>query len=77
MSAQPYRSYSEYLRHPAFLAVRAQVMSRAGGRCERCGDAARLEPHHLRYPKWGSFDEPQNLIAVCHPCHCGLHGKES
>lgn len=51
-------------------------MQRAGGICERCRRRPATEPHHLRYPKWGTFDVPENLIAVCHACHCELHGKE-
>jgi hypothetical protein len=30
---------------------------------------------NLRYPPWGSFDVPENMIAVCHQCHCEIHGK--
>jgi hypothetical protein len=71
----PYRNYQEYLRHPRFLAIRAQVFERAGGKCERCGLRPPTEPHHLRYPPWGAFDVPENMIAVCHPCHCEIHGE--
>ncbi|OLT24355.1 hypothetical protein BJF79_13505 [Actinomadura sp. CNU-125] len=73
----PYRSYREYLRHPRFLAIRAEVFERAGGSCERCGQRPPTEPHHLRYPPWGAFDVPENLLAVCHGCHCELHGKDN
>jgi len=73
----PYRTYREYLRHPRFLAVRAEVMQRAGGVCEVCRGAAATQVHHLRYPKWGTFDTPENLQAICYPCHCRVHGKDS
>jgi hypothetical protein len=43
--------------------------------CERCHGRPPTEPHHLRYPSWGTFDVPENMIAVCHPCHCQIHGK--
>lgn len=72
----PYRTYAEYLKHPRFLAIRAQVFERAGGVCERCGERPPTEPHHLSYPPWGTFDVAENLVAVCHPCHCRAHGKE-
>lgn len=72
---QPYASYREYLRHPRFLAIRAQVFERAAGVCERCRRRRPTEPHHLRYPPWGAFDVPENLIAICHQCHCEIHGK--
>lgn len=70
-----YRTYAEYLRHPRFLAVRRVVFARAAGLCERCGWREPTEPHHLRYPPWGTFDVPDNLIAICHQCHCDIHGK--
>jgi hypothetical protein len=72
---KPYRTYAEYLRHPRFLAVRRLVFERAAGKCERCADRPPTEPHHLRYPPWGAFDIPTNLLAVCHRCHCDIHGK--
>jgi hypothetical protein len=71
----PYRGYQEYLRHPRFLEIRAEVFRRAGGKCEQCGQRPPTEPHHLRYPPWGTFDVPENMIAVCHLCHCEVHGK--
>jgi len=69
-----YSNYREYLAHPKFRAVRRVVMTAARWRC-RCGARA-TEVHHRRYPPWGTFDTPDNLIAVCHPCHCRIHGKD-
>lgn len=74
-SKPEYSSYREYLKHPRFLAVRKQVFHRAGGLCERCHVSPPTEPHHLRYPPWGEFDVPENLVAICHGCHCEVHGK--
>ena len=73
----PYHGYAEYLKHPRFLAIRAEVFARADGKCERCKQRPPTEPHHLRYPPWGAFDVPENLIAICHQCHCEIHGKAS
>ncbi len=75
--SSPYRSYKEYLQHPTFRAIRAKVIERAGGICERCAMRPVTEVHHLRDPKWGTFDVPENMIAICHPCHCEIHGKEN
>lgn len=72
-----YQTYAEYLRHPKFRAVRAAVMKRSGGKCESCLMNQATEVHHLRYPKWGTFDVPSNMIAICHGCHCDIHGKEN
>lgn len=74
---RPYRTYEEYLKHPMFLFVRDIVLLRARGRCEQCRISPVSEVHHLKYPPWGTFDEPENLIAICHACHCEIHEKES
>jgi len=73
----PYSTYLQYLRHPTYLAVRQQVIDRSRGMCERCGLRAYTEVHHLRYPPWGTFDVVENLQALCHQCHCAIHGKEN
>lgn len=71
-----YSSYEEYRKLPQFKAVRREAFNRAAGRCERCGSAA-TEAHHLRYPAWGTLDVPENMIALCHRCHCDAHGKDN
>jgi len=73
----PYRTYAEYLSHPAFLEIRRQVWERAGGRCERCKTRRPVDAHHLKYPVWGTFDVPENLLAVCRRCHAELHHLEA
>lgn len=30
----------------------------------------------MKYPAWGTFDVPENLLPVCHQCHCAIHGKD-
>lgn len=77
-----YTTYAEYLQTPQFRAVRSKVMNRANKMCEadvmhhdgpgRCGKPA-TEVHHIRYCKWGEYDTPSNLIAVCHECHEDAH----
>jgi len=81
-----YSTYAEYLQTPEFKAVKAIVMRRSGGRCEntkmpqggpeRCNRDA-VDPHHTDYCKWGDFDPPENLLAVCRECHESLHKCES
>jgi len=77
MASRPYSTYQEYLSHPRFRQVRTAVMLRSKGRCERCHAKPPTEVHHLRYPPWGTFDTEDNLIALCHRCHCDLHGKDN
>lgn len=74
----PYSTYWEYLRHPQFKAVRQLAIERSGGICERCGMRTVTEVHHVTYPAWGTFeDNADGLLAVCHQCHCEIHGKAS
>ncbi len=74
-ASSPYSTYGEYLQHPEFRRVRTAAMLRSGGLCEVCRKRPPTEVHHLRYPAWGTFDTEDNLIAVCHQCHCEKHGK--
>lgn len=73
----PYATYDEYLKHPAFQAVRTQAIERSGGICEQCGERTVTEVHHVKYPPWGTFEKDAEwLLAVCHQCHCEFHGKD-
>jgi len=76
----PYSTYGEYLAHPRFREVRAMAISRANGKCELCGAPinGNTNIHHAAYPTWGTFEkDASNLLAICYPCHCRIHGKES
>ena len=43
--------------------------------CQKCGSADNLVIHHL--DKDDNNNALGNLIALCHPCHGGLHGSEN
>jgi hypothetical protein len=68
-----YQTYSEYLKTPEFIATVAAVRSRAKGVCEDCKKAVGVDPHHVRYCKWGQFDPPENLLLLCRRCHERRH----
>ena len=72
----PYNNYQEYLRHPEFLVIKTQKLKEVGFMCEICNRVKTSVVHHLCYPKWGTFDSVDNLMAVCHQCHCLIHLKE-
>lgn len=82
-----YQDYKEYLAHPFFKLVRKEVMAKSYGNipkykkwgnvCQACGNEFATEVHHNVYCKWHEFDVPENLIAVCHQCHCKIHNKEN
>ena len=77
LSSRFYKSYDEYRRHPVFLAARAAAMQRTRGMCGFCDRQKAGEVHHLKYPPWGTFDVPSNLLPVCHQCHCEIEGRDS
>lgn len=60
-------------------AFRAAVLARAAGRCERCGERATLDAHHIvprsRAPGWAGLHRPENGAALCRPCHRGVHER--
>ena len=71
-----YKTYDEYLKHPKFRLVRFKAMQKAGWLCQDCKKNRATETHHIKYPQWGSFDCLENLLPLCHGCHCKRHGKE-
>jgi hypothetical protein len=64
--------YGRYLRSEAWAGRRAQVLERARGRCERCGEGAPVEVHHLTYARLG-HERLEDLAALCADCHRGAH----
>lgn len=64
--------YRTYLKSPQWDRRRLATLARAGYRCERCGAKAPLQAHHLTYKN--IFNErPQDLKALCFPCHQWVH----
>jgi hypothetical protein len=72
-------TYQNYLASPKFKVIRKKVMLRANNICEQCGNCRASEVHHIKYSEWynGEVDIPENIIAICHPCHCIIHDKEN
>jgi 5-methylcytosine-specific restriction endonuclease McrA len=66
--------YRRYLRSAHWRALRKQVLRRAGGRCEACGRAGRLDVHHLTYARRGN-ELLGDLQALCRDCHDKAHGN--
>ncbi len=54
--------------------VRALVMDRCGGICEKCGDSTAVQLHHRRPRGAGGTrrtdtNQPSNALALCEGCH--------
>ena len=55
--------------------LRAYVLARDGGRCQRCGGKEKLEAHHVIPRTAGGLDAPSNGRTLCLTCHDSLHGR--
>lgn len=66
--------YNAYLKSNEWQWLKNEVMYRAKGICELCGKTCATEVHHVKYPKMFSEDHPDNLLALCQPCHDKQHG---
>ena len=55
--------------------LRAFVLRRDGGRCQRCGSTQKLAAHHVVPRSAGGSDTPSNLRTICSTCHDVLHGR--
>jgi 5-methylcytosine-specific restriction endonuclease McrA len=62
------REYRRYLRSPAWLHKKEQVLRRAGYLCESCGTNPARDVHHVTY-KYGYWTPNWLLRAVCRECH--------
>lgn len=54
--------------------VRLIVLRRDRYTCQRCrATRTNLRVHHIVSKKNGGSDDPDNLITLCHQCHCKMH----
>jgi len=71
---EPSDRYRRVMASPGWRRRRAQTIRRAGRRCQACGRRGPLDVHHLSYAHLGD-ERPDELIALCGPCHSRLHGR--
>lgn len=64
--------YQAYLRSEGWRMLRAAVICRAKGLCERCGKWPVVNVHHLNYERLGR-EQLGDLLGVCSKCHQELH----
>lgn len=60
-------------REASWPKVRRQALDRAGGRCEGCGQKARLAIHHRVPLSAGGKNLLTNAAALCRACHGRAH----
>lgn len=64
--------YREYLQTSHWQRVRILALERARFACTLCPATERLEVHHRSYARRG-FEQPEDLIVLCHDCHSRHH----
>lgn len=74
------KTYKRYLRTQHWQQIRAKVLQRANGRCERCGyepwRPGTLQVHHLSYDRLGA-ESLEDLVAICPRCHMKIHAVDA
>ena len=74
-AGNPPADYAAYLLSPEWQEKRRAVLWHAGNRCQLCNAAdTPLNIHHNNYDRVGR-ELPNDLIALCRPCHAKHHGK--
>jgi 5-methylcytosine-specific restriction endonuclease McrA len=67
--------YGDYLASADWAARRAEILRRAGHRCELCGaTGVPLDVHHLTYERRGD-ERYADLKAICRACHTQVHRR--
>ena len=66
--------YSEYLKSPHWLEVRARILKRDNYRCVACPASQQLHVHHMTYQHLG-MEKEYELITLCADCHKILHKR--
>jgi hypothetical protein len=66
------KNYGEYLKTEIWRKRAGFARSRAGDRCWTCNIEDTLEIHHRTYERVGR-ESPDDLIALCSPCHTAVH----
>ena len=60
--------YLSYIASPAWRTRRQRAIERAGNRCQVCGEARRLQVHHVTYERLGN-EKDGDLTVLCWYCH--------
>jgi 5-methylcytosine-specific restriction endonuclease McrA len=59
----------------SYAALRVQILTRDGWKCQNCGRKDRLEVHHKEFRSHAGEDSEENLITLCIICHSDVHGR--
>src|SRR5437868_6138543 len=61
------------LEDPEYRELCQRVLRRDNWQCQFCGSMTNLEIHHQQFRSHSGEDTEENLITLCHGCHCTEH----
>lgn len=64
--------YTEYLQTAHWKRIREECLRRFNYRCAICNSPYGVQAHHRTYENRGC-EKPEDLTALCRPCHCKHH----
>jgi hypothetical protein len=68
----PTKRYLTYITSPQWAARRREHLDLCDHWCEICHTRRAIQVHHWSYERLGN-ESPQDLCAVCVPCHWRIH----
>lgn len=67
--------YYDYLQTEHWKEIKKKILERDRNKCLDCGEAVRLNVHHLTYRNLGN-ERDEDLITLCGECHKLYHQEE-
>lgn len=67
-------NYVKYIKSEAWIS-KSRKWRKETPNCELCGSDQRLECHHKHYKTLGK-ETREDILVVCHQCHCKLHNVD-
>jgi 5-methylcytosine-specific restriction endonuclease McrA len=72
-AARLYKMGAKYMEQEEWQVRRVQALTRAGYKCQTCGNRdTTLDVHHNNYERYGN-ERPQDLVVLCRSCHQKIH----
>lgn len=68
-------SVAVYGDRSEWMAIRAKVIARDGGKCTRCPNTTYLQVDHIRSVAAGGQTVMHNLRTLCADCHASCHSS--
>lgn len=68
--------YNRFIHSAEWKAIRLNLFSIRGKKCERCNSTIRIHVHHKTYKRFGGREKPEDLEVLCASCHAKEHPQK-